>query len=141
MPTYRYRCAKCSDELEKWQSFSDEPLVKHRGCGGKLAKVLTTPGIVLKGSGFYRTDSRNGSSKQPDSAGDRSRDSTTASDGDGSKDSGSKDSGSKDSGSKDSGSKDSGSKDSGSKDSGSKDSGPKDSGSKATPATKSTSAN
>ena len=64
MPTYRYRCAKCGDELEEWQSFSDAPLTRHGECGGKLAKVFSTPGIVLKGSGFYRTDSRNGSSKR-----------------------------------------------------------------------------
>lgn len=63
MPTYRYRCAKCGDEIEEWQSFDDDPLTKHQGCGGKLAKVLSTPGIVLKGSGFYRTDNRNGSSR------------------------------------------------------------------------------
>ena len=41
MPTYRYRCAKCADELEVWQSFSDKPLSRHNGgCGGKLAKVI-----------------------------------------------------------------------------------------------------
>lgn len=73
MPTYRYRCAKCGDELEEWQSFADAPLTRHRQCGGKLAKVLSTPGIVLKGSGFYRTDSRNGSSKRsPEKADDTS---------------------------------------------------------------------
>jgi putative FmdB family regulatory protein len=59
MPTYRYRCAKCGDELEVWQSFSDKPLSRHNGgCGGKLAKVLSPAGIVLKGSGFYKTDNR-----------------------------------------------------------------------------------
>jgi putative FmdB family regulatory protein len=59
MPTYRYRCAKCGDELELWQSFSDKPLTRHNGgCGGKLAKVLSPAGIVLKGSGFYKTDNR-----------------------------------------------------------------------------------
>ncbi|HZP30176.1 MAG TPA: FmdB family zinc ribbon protein [Acidimicrobiia bacterium] len=59
MPTYRYRCAKCGDELEVWQSFSEKPLSRHNGgCGGKLAKVLSPAGIVLKGSGFYKTDNR-----------------------------------------------------------------------------------
>ena len=59
MPTYRYRCAKCGDELDVWQSFSDKPLSRHDGgCGGKLAKVLSPAGIVLKGSGFYKTDNR-----------------------------------------------------------------------------------
>ena len=59
MPTYRYRCAKCGDELEVWQSFADKPLARHNGgCGGKLAKVMSPAGIVLKGSGFYKTDNR-----------------------------------------------------------------------------------
>ncbi len=63
MPTYVYQCAKCDDQFEEWQSFSDKPLTRHAGCGGKLAKVLQPVGIVLKGSGFYRTDNRSESSK------------------------------------------------------------------------------
>lgn len=62
MPTYDYRCQKCGEDLEVYQSFSDQPLTKHHGCGGKLVKVLSPAGIVLKGSGFYKTDNR-GSSK------------------------------------------------------------------------------
>jgi len=58
MPTYDYRCAKCGDELEVFQTFAEKPLTKHAGCGGKLAKVLSPAGIVLKGSGFYKTDNR-----------------------------------------------------------------------------------
>jgi putative FmdB family regulatory protein len=59
MPTYRYRCAKCGDETEIWQSFDEKPKTRHAGgCGGKLAKVLSPAGIVLKGSGFYKTDNR-----------------------------------------------------------------------------------
>ena len=67
MPTYVYECAKCGDEFELWQSFSDEPLKKHSGCGGKVTKVLQPVGIVLKGSGFYKTDNR-GSSKSSSSS-------------------------------------------------------------------------
>jgi putative FmdB family regulatory protein len=63
MPTYDYRCAKCGDELEVFQTFAEKPLTKHAGCGGKLAKVLSPAGIVLKGSGFYKTDNRNGSKR------------------------------------------------------------------------------
>ncbi|GIU86336.1 MAG: hypothetical protein KatS3mg009_0851 [Acidimicrobiia bacterium] len=63
MPTYEYRCAKCGEHLEVVQSFSEAPLTKHRGCGGRLSKVLSPAGIVLKGSGFYKTDSRGSSSK------------------------------------------------------------------------------
>ena len=58
MPTYVYECAKCGDEFELWQSFSDDPLKRHSGCGGKVTKVLQPVGIVLKGSGFYKNDSR-----------------------------------------------------------------------------------
>ena len=63
MPTYDYRCAKCGQHLEVYQSFSEEPLTKHKGCGGKLAKVLSPAGIVLKGSGFYKTDNGNSRSR------------------------------------------------------------------------------
>ena len=61
MPTYDYRCEKCGESLEVYQSFSDPPLTKHKGCGGKLVKVLSAAGIVLKGSGFYKTDNRSSS--------------------------------------------------------------------------------
>jgi putative FmdB family regulatory protein len=61
MPTYEYRCAKCGKHVEVYQSFSEAPLTKHEGCGGKLTKVLSPAGIVLKGSGFYKTDSRSAS--------------------------------------------------------------------------------
>lgn len=63
MPTYDYRCAKCGETFEVWQSFSDKPLTKHAGCGGKLSKVMGAAGIVLKGSGFYKNDS--GSRSKP----------------------------------------------------------------------------
>jgi putative FmdB family regulatory protein len=61
MPTYEYRCAKCGEHLEVFQSFSDAPLTKHAGCGGKLSKVLSAAGVILKGSGFYKTDNRSSS--------------------------------------------------------------------------------
>src|SRR5262245_58383563 len=63
MPTYVYECAKCGDEFEQWQSFSDDPLKKHPGCGGKVSKVLQPVGIVFKGSGFHKTDSRSGAKR------------------------------------------------------------------------------
>ena len=67
MPTYEYRCAKCGEHLEVYQSFSEEPLKKHKSCGGKLTKVLSPAGIVLKGSGFYKTDNRSSSSSKSSS--------------------------------------------------------------------------
>jgi len=117
MPTYEYVCTSCGHRLEAVQSFSDPALITCPVCQGALRKVFGNVGIVLKGSGFYKNDSRStgrpiGSYGPPLENKEKGA----------SSDSGSKDSGSKDSGSKDSGSKDSGSKDSGSKDSGSKDS-------------------
>ena len=73
MPTYDYRCAKCGEELEVFQTFAEAPLTKHKGCGGKLAKVLSPAGIVLKGSGFYKTDNRSSSSKRSAARGQRTR--------------------------------------------------------------------
>ncbi len=60
MPTYEYACTECGDRLEVIQRFSDDPLTVCEACGGKLRKVFSPVGIVFKGSGFYRTDSRNG---------------------------------------------------------------------------------
>jgi len=68
MPTYEYRCARCEELIEVYQSFSDAPLTKHSGCGGKLTKVLSPAGIVLKGSGFYKTDNRGKSSSSGSSS-------------------------------------------------------------------------
>lgn len=61
MPTYQYTCTECGEPLEAVQKFSDDPLSVCPACGGKLRKVFSAVGIVFKGSGFYRTDSRNGS--------------------------------------------------------------------------------
>ena len=62
MPTYQYVCTECGGQLEAVQKFTDDPLTVHEACGGRLRKVFSPVGIVFKGSGFYRTDSRNGSS-------------------------------------------------------------------------------
>ena len=61
MPTYQYACTVCGHRLEAVQSFSDDPLSVCPECTGKLRKVFSAVGVVFKGSGFYRTDSRNGS--------------------------------------------------------------------------------
>jgi len=58
MPTYEYRCDKCGQHLEVVQSFSERPLRRHRQCGGDLERVVHPRGVVFKGSGFYKTDSR-----------------------------------------------------------------------------------
>jgi putative FmdB family regulatory protein len=58
MPTYEYACTDCGKHVEVVQSMSDEPLTTCATCGGRLRKVFSPIGIVFKGSGFYRTDSR-----------------------------------------------------------------------------------
>ncbi|MBO0821084.1 MAG: FmdB family transcriptional regulator [Nocardiopsaceae bacterium] len=83
MPTYQYACTECGGQLEAVQKFTDEPLTVHESCGGKLRKVYSAVGIVFKGSGFYRTDSRN---SPPDGS---SPDSSSSSKADSSSDSGS----------------------------------------------------
>lgn len=60
MPTYQYACTQCGEQLEAVQSFSDPALTECPNCAGKLRKVFNSVGIVFKGSGFYRNDSRSG---------------------------------------------------------------------------------
>ena len=65
MPTYQYTCTDCGEPVEAVQKFTDDPLTICATCGGRLRKVFSPVGIVFKGSGFYRTDSRNGSVSAP----------------------------------------------------------------------------
>ena len=65
MPTYQYACTECGDQLEVVQKFSDDPLTVCPACEGRLRKVFSPVGIVFKGSGFYRTDSRSGNGSAP----------------------------------------------------------------------------
>src|SRR6059058_989828 len=69
MPTYQYACTECGEQLEVVQKFSDEPLTVCPACEGRLRKVFSPVGVVFKGSGFYKTDSRSSSSSsaKPDS--------------------------------------------------------------------------
>jgi putative FmdB family regulatory protein len=60
VPTYQYACTECGEQLEAVQSFSDPALTECPACGGKLRKVFSSVGVVFKGSGFYRNDSRSG---------------------------------------------------------------------------------
>jgi putative FmdB family regulatory protein len=69
LPTYEYACTACGHRLEAVQKFTDDPLTECPECGAALRKVYGAVGIVLKGSGFYKTDSRaasgsNGSGKK-----------------------------------------------------------------------------
>jgi putative FmdB family regulatory protein len=84
VPTYEYTCTECGERLEAVQKFSDDPLTMCSVCGGRLRKLFSPVGIVFKGSGFYRTDSRgagvngskekqlNGASSDSSSAGEKS---------------------------------------------------------------------
>ena len=58
MPTYQYSCTECAHGFEIFQSFSDDSLSVCPECDGRLRKVFNAVGVVFKGSGFYRTDSR-----------------------------------------------------------------------------------
>ncbi len=61
MPTYQYRCTECGEQLEVVQKFSDDPLTECPRCHGHLRKLFSSVGVVFKGSGFYKTDSRSSS--------------------------------------------------------------------------------
>jgi putative FmdB family regulatory protein len=61
VPTYQYVCTECGEDLEAVQKFSDEPLTECPSCSGRLRKRFSAVGVVFKGSGFYKTDSRAGS--------------------------------------------------------------------------------
>ncbi|MFB7937531.1 FmdB family zinc ribbon protein [Streptomyces sp. NPDC127049] len=62
MPTYQYQCTECGEGLEAVQKFTDDALTECPACHGRLKKVFSAVGIVFKGSGFYRNDSRGASS-------------------------------------------------------------------------------
>jgi putative FmdB family regulatory protein len=76
MPTYEYACTRCGKHIEVVQSMSDAALTDCAACGGTLRKVFAPIGIVFKGSGFYRTDSRVKSKTKKDSAAAATKDSS-----------------------------------------------------------------
>ena len=78
MPTYAYACTACGHAFEIQQSFTDESLTVCPECQGRLRKVFSTVGVVFKGSGFYRTDSRNGSSAGSSTSGSSGASSSAA---------------------------------------------------------------
>lgn len=78
MPMYQYQCTECGEGLEVRQSFSDDALTECPACQGRLRKVFGAVGVVFKGSGFYRNDSRSGSSTSS-ASGAASKDSSSSS--------------------------------------------------------------
>ncbi|MEU3878966.1 FmdB family transcriptional regulator [Streptomyces californicus] len=78
MPTYQYQCTECGEGLEAVQKFTDDALTVCPSCDGRLKKVFSAVGIVFKGSGFYRNDSRGSSSSStPASSSSKSSDSSS----------------------------------------------------------------
>lgn len=73
MPLYEYKCDRCNEVFEVMQKFSDEPLSVHENCGGSLEKLLSSPAIQFKGSGWYVTDYAKKSGPGSKSNGDSSK--------------------------------------------------------------------
>jgi putative FmdB family regulatory protein len=94
VPTYQYACTTCGEQVEAVQRFDDEPLSVCPACGGSLRKVFSPVGIVFKGSGFYRTDSRK-AAKSEDSGAKAAKSNGSSGSGEGSSE-GKKDSASSD---------------------------------------------
>ncbi|MGN6334945.1 FmdB family zinc ribbon protein [Mycobacterium sp.] len=91
MPTYSYQCTECGDRFDIVQAFTDDALTTCKRCSGRLRKLFNSVGVVFKGSGFYRTDSResgkksssssNGSSSTDSGSGEKSSSSEKSSSG------------------------------------------------------------
>jgi putative FmdB family regulatory protein len=79
MPTYQYRCTDCGNELEAVQKFTDPALTECPTCTGQLRKVFNAVGVVFKGSGFYRTDSRSDGKKSTGSSSSSTADGSSSS--------------------------------------------------------------
>jgi putative FmdB family regulatory protein len=81
VPTYQYACTECGHAFEQFQSFSEDALTVCPACSGKLRKLYNAVGVVFKGSGFYRTDSRGSSSSTSPASSSSSSDSSSSSGG------------------------------------------------------------
>nr|WP_223189081.1 FmdB family zinc ribbon protein [Streptomyces sp. TRM68416] len=79
VPTYQYQCTECGEGLEAVQKFTDDALTECPTCDGRLKKVFSAVGIVFKGSGFYRNDSRGSSSSSSPASSKPSTSSTSTS--------------------------------------------------------------
>lgn len=84
MPTYQYQCTECGEGLEAVQKFTDDALTECPSCKGRLKKVFSAVGIVFKGSGFYRNDSRGSSSSSAPASKSSSSSSSSSDSGSGS---------------------------------------------------------
>ncbi|WP_418003424.1 FmdB family zinc ribbon protein [Mycobacterium sp. PDNC021] len=80
MPTYSYACTECDNRFDAVQAFSDDALTECPKCQGRLRKLFGSVGVVFKGSGFYRTDSRDSKSSSTAAAPAKSESSSNSSD-------------------------------------------------------------
>lgn len=80
MPTYQYVCTDCGQPLEAVQSFTDDALTTCPACEGRLRKVFSAVGVVFKGSGFYRNDSRSSGTSTNGSSGEAAASSSSSAD-------------------------------------------------------------
>ena len=94
MPTYSYACTECDNRFDAVQAFTDDALTTCPQCSGRLRKLFNSVGVVFKGSGFYRTDSRESGKGSASVSAEKSSSSDSSSTSSGSSDSGSSDSGS-----------------------------------------------
>lgn len=95
MPTYSYACTDCGDRFDVVQAFTDDTLTTCEKCSGRLRKLFNSVGVVFKGSGFYRTDSRESGKKSTDATNGSSTKESGSSEKSGSKESSSSGSGEK----------------------------------------------
>ena len=79
VPTYSYACTECDNKFDQVQAFTDDALTECPQCSGRLRKLFGKVGVVFKGSGFYRTDSREDSKKKSSSSSDGSSESSASS--------------------------------------------------------------
>ena len=80
MPTYQYACTECGHSFEQFQSFSEDALTVCPECDGRLRKLFNAVGVVFKGSGFYRTDSRSSTTSSTPAASSSDSSKSTSSD-------------------------------------------------------------
>ena len=79
MPTYSYKCNHCNHQFDQRQRMADDPLTECPVCNGRIRRVVSSVGIVFKGSGFYITDNRNGKSDSNSTKKEKSKDSDSQS--------------------------------------------------------------
>jgi putative FmdB family regulatory protein len=82
VPTYSYACTQCDDRFDVVQAFTDDALTTCEKCDGRLRKLFNSVGVVFKGSGFYRTDSREDRKKSKSSSNGSSEAASTSGSGD-----------------------------------------------------------